>query len=125
MEVPIAPGRIIRLPVRVHGPAAVHELEAVLDTGAAFLTIATVYAEILGYDLEAAPQVTVTTASGEAPARRITLDKVAIGELTELHVPALCLNLPGGTSSLLGMNFLGRFRIVLDPRKRLLSITRP
>jgi clan AA aspartic protease (TIGR02281 family) len=101
------------------------ELEAVFDTGSAFLAVSAVDAENLGYDLQAAPEVTVTTASGEAPARRITLDKVAIGELTELHVPALCLNLPGGTSSLLGMNFLGRFRIVLDPRKRLLSITRP
>lgn len=125
MEIPIAPGCIVRVPIRVHGPAGVCELEAVFDTGSAFLAVSAVDAENLGYDLQAAPEVTVTTASGEAPARRITLDKVAIGELTELHVPALCLNLPGGTSSLLGMNFLGRFRIVLDPRKRLLSITRP
>lgn len=48
-----------------------------------------------------------------------------LGELVETHVPALCLDLPGGTSCLLGMNFLGRFRIVLDPGKRLLYITRP
>ena len=125
MEFSITPGRVVRVPIRVHGPAAARELEAVFDTGATFLTIATAYAETLGYDLQAAPEVTITTASSKALARRITLDRVVLGELVETHVPALCLDLPGGTSSLLGMSFLGRFRILLDPKRRLLSVTRP
>lgn len=125
MEISITPGRIIHVPLRVHGPAGARELDAILDTGAAFLAIATVYAETLGYDLQAAPEVTVTTASGEAPARRITIDRVVLGELVEDRVPAICLDLPGVMSSLLGMSFLGRFRILLDPKKHLLSVTRP
>jgi clan AA aspartic protease (TIGR02281 family) len=125
MEIPITPGRIIHVPVQVHGPLAASEMDAVFDTGAAFVTIGTTDAEDLGYDLGAAPEITVTTASGEAHARRIALDKVVLGNLVETQVPALCLDLPGGMSALLGMNLLGRFRILLDPTKHRLSITRP
>jgi len=37
MEVPITAGRIIHVPVQVLGPLAVSEMEAVFDTGAAFV----------------------------------------------------------------------------------------
>lgn len=55
MEIPIAPGHIIRVPMRAQGPSASRDLDAVFDTGAAFLTIRTAVAENLGYDLQAPP----------------------------------------------------------------------
>ncbi len=126
MEHPISPGQTIRLPITVHGAGRDCELDAVVDTGASFVTIPRRAAAFLGYDLRRAQRVRINTANGVVRAPQVILTKVVLGELEETGVPAVCLDIgAGGVLSLLGMSFLGRFRILLDPRKRLLSITRP
>jgi clan AA aspartic protease (TIGR02281 family) len=126
MDQRIAPGLPIFVQLRVHGRNGMHEFDAVLDTGAAFVTIPTGDAVALGYSISNAPRVEVTTASGVVRVPKITLSRVSLGELEEMDVPALCLDIAGGSiSSLLGLSLLSRFKIVIDPRHRLLSITRP
>jgi aspartyl protease family protein len=81
----------------------------VLDTGASAVVLTQEAAKLAGLPLEVLTYtVTVDTANGRARAAAVTLDQVAVGEITERSVPALVAQ-PGQLRvSLLGMSFLNR-----------------
>lgn len=84
-------------------------VDFMVDTGATAIAMSSTEARRLGivYRLDGAP-VGVTTASGTVPGHRVTLDRVAVGEITLRNVEALVI--PGDLPEqvLLGLTFLNR-----------------
>jgi aspartyl protease family protein len=84
-------------------------LPMVLDTGATSVVLTLDAAKAAGLPLEVLSyNVNVDTANGRARAAAVTLDRLAVGSITERSVPALIV--PAGLlkSNLLGMSFLNR-----------------
>jgi len=126
MQVPIAPGAPIHIPIQVHGVTGVREMDALLDTGSLFMTIPVKDAVKLGYRLDGAPLVTIVTANGLTKAPRITLARVTLAEFEATSVPALCLDIAAaGASSLLGLSFLSHINFSVDNKAGTLTITDP
>jgi aspartyl protease family protein len=81
----------------------------VLDTGATSVVLTHEAAKAAGLPLEFLNySVNVETANGRTRAASVTLDKLAIGELTERQVPALIAQPGSLRNNLLGMSFLNR-----------------
>ena len=81
----------------------------VLDTGASAVVLTQEAARAAGLPLEVLNySVTVDTANGRARAAPVTLDRVAIGGITERSVPALVAQPGQLRTNLLGMSFLNR-----------------
>jgi aspartyl protease family protein len=81
----------------------------VLDTGASSVVLTQDAAKAAGLPIEVLDYaVNVDTANGRTRAAAVTLDRLAVGTLTERAVPALVVQ-PGQLQhSLLGMSFLNR-----------------
>jgi aspartyl protease family protein len=81
----------------------------VLDTGATSVVLTQDAARAAGLPLEVlAYTVPVDTANGRTQAAPVTLDKLAVGGLTERQVPALVVKSGQLHANLLGMTFLNR-----------------
>jgi len=81
----------------------------VIDTGATSVVLTYETAKAAGLPLDlAAYDVEVETAGGYVRAARVTLDRMAVGKLVELSVPALVVPRGKLKTNLLGMSFLNR-----------------
>ncbi len=81
----------------------------VLDTGASSVVLTQQAAKAAGLPLEVLEYtVTVDTANGHTRAAPVTLDRLAVGGLTERAVPALVAQPGQLKNNLLGMTFLNR-----------------
>jgi aspartyl protease family protein len=81
----------------------------VLDTGASSVVLTQEAAKAAGLPLEVLVyNVNVDTANGRARAAPVTLDRLAVGGLTERAVPALVAQPGQLKNNLLGMTFLNR-----------------
>jgi aspartyl protease family protein len=81
----------------------------VLDTGASSIVLTQEAAKAAGLPIEVLDySVNVETVNGRTRAAPITLDRVAVGSLTERAVPALVLQRGRLKKNLLGMSFLNR-----------------
>jgi clan AA aspartic protease (TIGR02281 family) len=81
----------------------------VIDTGATSVVLTYETAKAAGLPLELLEyDVDVETAGGHTRAARLTLDRLAIGNLVERSVPALVVPHGQMKSNLLGMSFLDR-----------------
>jgi aspartyl protease family protein len=81
----------------------------VLDTGASSIVLTQKAAKAAGLPIEVLDySVNVETVNGRTRAAPITLDRVAVGSLTERAVPALVLQHGRLKNNLLGMSFLNR-----------------
>lgn len=81
----------------------------VIDTGATSVVLTYETAKAVGLPLELLEyDVDVETASGHTKAARLTLDRLAIGQLVERSVPALVVPHGQMKTNLLGMSFLDR-----------------
>lgn len=91
------------------------------DTGATSVVLTQADAETLGFDPD---KLTYTgmaqTANGTVRTARITLPVATLGPFTDNRVPAW-VNQGQLDTSLLGMDYLGRFRIAIEGRKMVLS----
>jgi len=126
MRLSVSPDTPIILTLRVHGEKGFCETDAMLDTGASFVTIPPEVAHDLGYELARAPRIAVATANGVIEAPKIVLSRVSVGGFEEADVPALCLDISAaGVSSLLGLSFLSRFNVALDWKSQKLVISDP
>ena len=126
MDLTITPGEPIVVPIRVFGRSGAREMDALLDTGASFLTIPPEDAIDLGYSLEESPRVSLATAKGTIEAPKVVLSHVTLGPYDARAVPAICLDIAGaGVSSLLGLSLLARFNIALQSKAGTLTITDP
>lgn len=95
-----------------------------LDTGATYTTISEELAEKLGYDLEGAQQVRITTANGQVLLPRIRLKSISLGGYTAKNVDATVMPMPSNVpfSGLLGLSFVKNHRITIDTRASHLMI---
>lgn len=81
----------------------------VLDTGASSVVLTQAAAKAAGLPIEVLDySVNVDTANGRARAAPVTIDRLAVGGLTERSVPALVAKPGGLKNNLLGMSFLNR-----------------
>jgi aspartyl protease family protein len=81
----------------------------VLDTGASSVVLTREAAKAAGLPIEMLDySVNVDTASGHTKAAAVTLDRLAVGNLTERGVPALVVKSDQLKNNLLGMSFLNR-----------------
>jgi aspartyl protease family protein len=81
----------------------------VVDSGASAVVLTQEAAKAAGLPLEVLNySTTVETANGRARVAAVTLDRLAIGNIVELSVPALIAQPGQLRSSLLGMSFLDR-----------------
>ena len=81
----------------------------VLDTGATSVVLTQQAAKAAGLPIEVLEYtVNVDTANGRTRAAPVTLDRIALGGLTERSVPALVVQPGQLKNSLLGMTFLNR-----------------
>lgn len=83
----------------------------VLDTGASSVVLTQEAAKAAGLPIEVLNYtVSIDTANGRTRAAPVTLDKVAVGGLTERSVPALVVQAGHLKNNLLGMSFLNRLQ---------------
>jgi aspartyl protease family protein len=105
VEVVRAQGGDFALAAHINGA----KVPMVLDTGASAVVLTQDAAKAAGLPLEVLDySVSVETANGRTRAAPITLDRLAVGGLTERAVPALVVQEGRLTSNLLGMSFLNR-----------------
>ena len=79
-----------------------------VDTGATFIAFHANEARRLGLDYRKGQRVLMDTAAGIAPAYRIKLDTVRVGDIAVNSVDAVVMDSEGPAIALLGMSFLGR-----------------
>src|SRR5258706_7387692 len=81
----------------------------VIDTGATSVVLTWETAKAIGLPLEMLEyNVDVETAGGHTKAARLTIDRLAVGQLVEKSVPALVVPRGQMKTNLLGMSFLDR-----------------
>jgi clan AA aspartic protease (TIGR02281 family) len=81
----------------------------VIDTGATSVVLTWETAKAIGLPLEMLEyNVDVETAGGHTKAARLTLDRLAVGDLVEKSIPALVVPRGQMKTNLLGMSFLDR-----------------
>src|SRR5437016_12539121 len=81
----------------------------VIDTGATSVVLTWETAKAIGLPLEMLEyNVDVETAAGHTKAARLTLDRLAVGQLVEKSIPALVVPRGQMKTNLLGMSFLDR-----------------
>jgi aspartyl protease family protein len=105
VQIPRAQGGEFTLQAKINGVAA----PMVVDTGATSVVLTYETAKAAGLPLELLDyDVDLETAGGHTKAARLTLDRVAIGNLVERSIPALVVPHGQMKTNLLGMTFLDR-----------------
>lgn len=91
----------------------------VLDTGATYMSISRDMAEELGLDLRHTSKVPITTANGTIEVPKVILKSVKVNGLEARNVEATVMDFKSTSSfsGLLGLSFISRFRLTLDPMK--------
>jgi aspartyl protease family protein len=104
-EIPRASGGEFALHAKVNGVST----PMVIDTGATWVVLTYETARAAGLPLELLDyDVDLETANGPTRAARLTLDRLAVGNLVERSVPALVVPRGSMKTNLLGMSFLDR-----------------
>jgi aspartyl protease family protein len=105
VQVPRAQAGEFTLQAKINGVAA----PMVVDTGATSVVLTYDTAKAAGLPLELLDyDVDLETAGGHTKAARLTLDRLAIGNLVERSIPALVVPRGQMKTNLLGMTFLNR-----------------
>jgi clan AA aspartic protease (TIGR02281 family) len=115
-DIPVEPRRG-QLVVTVRLNDAVNA-RLLLDTGASTIVFSEALAARMGLDLASLPTASYSLADGQVvEGHPLILDSVQVGEATARHVGAAVLPDPPspGLDGLLGMSFLQRFQVHVDP----------
>jgi len=99
----------------------------VLDTGASVILISDVLAGRmrLGGEGDSRRRALLKTAGGEVEGRAVTIDRVEVGDAVRRSVPAAISpkkEVFEGFDGLLGLSFLGNFKMTIDYRNRLIVL---
>ena len=90
-----------------------HPVQYIVDTGATSIAMGSDVASKLGLDYSASTAAAAMTANGAVPARKLTLGKVTIGDVTIYNVE--CMVVPQAMPIvLLGNSFLSHFQMHSD-----------
>src|SRR6478672_863608 len=105
VQIPRGQGGEFALHAKINGVTA----PMVIDTGATSVVLTWETAKAIGLPLEMLEyNVDVETVGGHTKAARLTLDRLAVGQLVERSVPALVVPRGQMKTNLLGMSFLDR-----------------
>jgi aspartyl protease family protein len=117
LEVPRAPDGHYYLTLQVNGQA----VQFMADTGASNVVLSRTDAESLGIDPESLSYLgEAMTANGRVRTARVRLPEVSLGPFSDRDLPAYVTE--GEMDiSLLGMDYLGQFRISIDQGRMILS----
>jgi aspartyl protease family protein len=86
-------------------------IQFAVDTGATFISLPAREARRLELDYRKGQRAIMETANGNAPAYRIRLDTVRVGDITVHSVDAVVMEGDNPSVALLGMSFLNRMDI--------------
>jgi aspartyl protease family protein len=111
--------RIVKSKVQVNGRASG---EMLIDTGASTVVLSRAFADKLGLDYSRWPQQRAITAAGIGNVRSGHLDEVTLQGLTAHHVECAVSDGLTGADGLLGLSFLSRFEMKMDPARGLLEL---
>jgi len=92
-----------------------------LDTGATSVTISSADAVRLGIDYRKGPRGMTNTANGTAPAYRVMLDTVRVGDVSMNNVEGIVMEGNALSIGLLGMSFLNRMEMRRDGQTMVLT----
>ena len=98
---------------QVHGSIGGMSVRFLVDTGATAVSMSQREAERLGLAWRGGKRITMQTANGIAPAWRISIDRVRIGDV-ELHQVDAIVSQQDMPVVLLGNSYLSRFRMQRD-----------
>ena len=94
------------------------QLDLLLDTGASTVVLPLSYAARLGFDTKTLIDGWSETANGRVATKRGTLRRLQVGTAVAENVAVSFIDDGAlGGKNLLGMSFLGRFRLTLDDRR--------
>jgi len=100
-----------------------------VDTGATFTAISLQVAESIGIRVDAeTPKISLQTAGGIVEAPVVQIRSIKVGELEAQEVKAVVLDIPGfppHMAGLLGLSFLGRFKVSIDVEAGRMILGRP
>ena len=111
--------------VKVEGPKSIREVDLILDTGARFTTLSWEILEDIGYDPAVSiDRIKLITANGVIEAPLVKVKKLVIRDLPCSNIEVVCHNVPDltGVDGLLGLNFLSRFKTIIDYKRNYLEI---
>ena len=101
-----------------------HTVRFMIDTGASLCAISPELAESLSIrPAPDAPVVELQTANGRTSGRLVRIPSIRVGEAEAINVPGVVVasaNL--GHGGILGMSFLSRYVVTIDPARRLLNL---
>ncbi len=107
-----------------------HDLRFILDTGATQSIVDEQTAKLFGPSQKS--NLSMTTGSGSIKMNQMTLDTMALGEVTLSHIPVAVANLQGFSeilqqrpAGLLGANILRRFLVTVDYDERKVTLSDP
>ena len=112
--IPFPPGtQVITVQASVNGSPP---RTFILDTGATWTVLSAQFARDLGLRDEDGVVVVVETAAGPRSARHLAVDEIRVQGVVANRVPiAILPETPEGTAGLLGLSFLSRFKLTVDP----------
>jgi len=101
-----------------------HAVRFMIDTGASLCAISPELAESLGIrPAPDAPVVELQTANGRTSGRAVRIPSLRVGEAEATNVPGVVVASAGlGHGGILGMSFLSRFVMTIDPARALLNL---
>ncbi|MDP4302636.1 retropepsin-like aspartic protease family protein [Leptothrix discophora] len=105
---------------QVNGSIGGKPVRFLVDTGASAVSMSQQEADRLGLNWRAGKRVSMQTANGIAPAWRLSVDRVRIGEV-ELHQVDTVVGPQDMPVVLLGNSFLSRFRMQRDGEQMVLE----
>jgi clan AA aspartic protease (TIGR02281 family) len=117
-------GRLFIVEARLNGSRTVR---LVVDTGASYTVLFPEIITEMGLENDPDTDLSLWTAGGEVGAQIVTLNTVQVGDMAVVNLPVAVLRLPNppeGIDGLLGLSFLNRFVVTLDPRGAQLKLKR-
>ncbi len=114
--IPVGPGGHYGGLASING----HPVQYIVDTGATVIALGADVASKLGLDYRSSTAAAAMTANGAVAARRLTLDKVTIGDVTIFNVE--CVVVPQAMPVvLMGNSFLSHFQMHNDSDSMILE----
>jgi aspartyl protease family protein len=105
----------------INGQVNGAQVRFLVDTGATWVSLSATDAVRLGIDYRKGEPSLMNTANGVAPAYRIKLDTVRVGDITANAVDAVVMEGVGLSIALLGMSFLNRMEMKRDGQTMVLT----
>jgi aspartyl protease family protein len=105
----------------INGQVNGAQVRFLVDTGATWVSLSAADAVRLGIDYRKGEPSLMNTANGVAPAYRIKLDSVRVGDITVNAVDAVVMEGAGLAIALLGMSFLNRMEMRRDGQTMVLT----